>query len=253
MVEIGYNPAMIGLSEAILHNTSGVRITLRDANVCRVLQSFVDFFVLDPVASALSDEMLQSMLLVANEKPVLVRAEDHSPSTLQKYLNWGVDGLIIPNIRTEVEAENAIAACLYPPEGVRPYRPLHKLDEVDLGVVNDQVTLIIEVAHQSTVAQIESIAEITGLDGLLVMPKALSVAMELNGRLDHPELLAALGTILKTAESFDLPCGFEDVVSDKLRANFHVLTSDVALLQKAAKQVLGEPDTEENNGLHALR
>ncbi len=244
---------MSHLSEAILHDTNGVRVTLRDATVCRVLQPFVDFFVLDPVASALPDEMLQSMLLVANEKPVLVRAEDHSPSTLQKYLNWGVDGVIIPNIRTEAEAENAIAACLYPPEGVRPYRPLHKFDDIDLGVVNDQMTLIIEVAHQSTVAQIESIAEITGVDGLLVSPKALSVAMDLEGRLDHPQLIAALEAVLKAAETLDLPCGFEDVVSDKLRADFHVLTSDVALLQKAAKAVLGEPDPEENDGLRALR
>lgn len=251
---------MKALSDAILHNTRGVRITLSDPEVCKILMPYVDFFVLDPVASAMPPEMLQMMLMVANDKPVLVRAEDSAPQTLQKYLNWGVDGLILPGIHHAADAEKALAACLYPPEGTRAYRPsnrpLHKNEEVPLGVLNDQVTLIVEVAHPDTVAQIEEIAEVTGLDGLLIAPKALSVAMEMEGALDDPQLARALASVLKTAKSLETPCGLEDVVSDSLRADFHVLTSDVALLHKAARQVLGELEDEddtENARLRALR
>ena len=240
---------MRALSDAILRKTRGVRITLSDPEVCRILTPFVDFIVLDPVASALSPEMLQMMLMVAGDTPVLVRAEDSQAATLQKYLNWGVDGLIIPDVRHAVDTEKALAACLYPPEGMRAYRPsnrpLHKNQEIPLGVLNDQVTLVVEVAHPETVKNIEAIAEVTGLDGLLIAPKALSVAMELEGELDHPSIKQALVATLKAANDMETPCGLEDVVSDSLRADFHVLTSDVALLHKAARQVLGE--VEEND------
>ncbi len=241
---------MRALSDAILHQTRGVRITLSDPEVCRILSPYVDFFVLDPVASALSPEMLQMMLMVAGDTPVLVRAEDSHAATLQKYLNWGVDGLIIPDIHHVGEAEKILASCLYPPEGTRVYRPLnrplHKNQEIPLGVLNDQVTLIVEVAHPETVKNIEAIAEVTGLDGLLVTPKALSVAMELEGELDHPAIKQALVATLKAANDMETPCGLEDVVSDSLRADFHVLTSDVALLHKAARQVLGENEEAED-------
>jgi 4-hydroxy-2-oxoheptanedioate aldolase len=245
---------MKAISDTVLTNTKGVRVTLSDPEVCSILSPYVDFFVLDPVASALSPDVLQMMLLVAGDRDVFVRAENADAATLQKYLNWGVDGLIIPNLHHAADVERALAACLYPPEGLRPYRPLHKSDDVSLGVLNDQVTLIAEVAHPDTVAQIESIAEVTGLDGLLISPKALSVAMELEGVLDHPKLMAAMAEVLRVAESMEVKCGFEDVISETLQADFHVLTSDSALLRKAAAQVLGETEEDdEQGGLRALR
>jgi 2-keto-3-deoxy-L-rhamnonate aldolase RhmA len=244
---------MVGLSEAILQNTQGVRITLRDPAVCRILQPFVDFFVIDPVAHALSPEMVQTMISVAEPKPVLIRTEDCHPTTLQKYLSWGADGLIISQIMHAADAEKAMAACLYPPEGLRPYRTQYAAQEISLGVINDQLTFLIEVAHPKTVEDIDAIIEVTGLDGVLVVPYALSVAMELDGRLDHPTLDLALSKVFKATDSLDMPCGLEDVVSQAYRAHFHVLTSDKALLQKAAGQVLGNPEDHEEGDLRALR
>lgn len=245
---------MTAISDTILKNTKGVRVTLRDPAVCQILQPYADFFVLDPVAHALSPDMLQTMLLVARDKPVLVRTEDSAPATLQKYLNWGVDGLILPDIHHAADAEKALAACLYPPEGVRPYRPMYNADETSLGVLNDQMTIIIEISQPQAVANIEDIADTPGLDGFLVSPKALSVAMELEGELDHPQLTQALTKVVATAKANEILCGFEDVLSDALQPDFYVLASDIALLQKAARQVLGEVEEPENQGgLRALR
>lgn len=243
---------MTHLSEAILHDTTGIVLTLSDAMVATCLHDYADFFVIDAAARLFSADALQGMIAAAKDKPVFVRVENTSPSTLQYYLNIGADGLILTNIHYAAEAEKAIAACLYPPEGIRPYRPLLMHEDISLQAMNDQITLIVEVAHAQTITQIEEIAEVTGINGLVLSPQRLAVAMEKD--LSDVTVQQAMQSVALAARSYDLPFGLEgEAEAEGFNADFRLPYSDAGLLMTGLRRLAPglTGDSEEDN-LHLV-
>lgn len=217
---------MTHLSEAILHDTKAVILTLHDTFVCTALQDYADFFVYDAAARPVSVEVLKALIAASGDKPFLVRTENSQPAVLQHYLNLGADGLIFTDILHAAEAEKAIAACLYPPEGTRPFRALSLQQNLSLEVLNDQLTLIVEISHPQSVAQIEEIAEVTGVNGVLVCPQRLAVAMDRKFDVDHPQVQQAIQHVMRAAQSYELPFGIEGA-SDMYAANFVLPCRDI--------------------------
>ena len=232
---------MTHLSEAILHDTTGIILTIQDPLIATWLHDHVDFFVIDAAARPFAPGVIQSLITAAKDKPVFVRAEDNAPATLQHYQQLGADGLILTHIHYAAEAEKAIAACLYPPEGVRPYRLLVETNDISLQAINDQLTLIIEVAHPQTIAQIEEIAEVTGVNGLLLAPQRLAVAMEKNGDATHVAVQQAMQAVVLAARSYDLPCGLEagEGALPDFTPHFRLPHSDAQLLINGLQKTNG--------------
>ncbi len=255
---------MTRLSEAILNNSRGVVLTLHDANVVAVLRNHVDFFVLDCAARPTTIETIEKLLAAAQNKPFLIRTDVATPATLQAYLNTSIDGLILTDIQFATEAEKALAACLYPPEGLRVYRAGHATgyglshSDVVLPVLNDQLTFVIEIGHPQTVAQLEEIVDVTGVDGVLVNPQRLAVAMEKNIDATHADVKQALYRIQSVANAFECPFGWEGDAMDDIVPNFLLAASDVQLMAAGAKAYYatdanGDNELEIGSHLRAVR
>lgn len=242
---------MTRLSEAILNNSRGAVLTLHDAQVVTLLRNHVDFFVLDCAARKTSIETIEKLLAAASETPFLVRVESTQSHVLQSYLNCGVDGLILPDIHFATEAEKILATCLYPPEGIRTYRASsatrHGLSQdLSLAALNDQLTLVIEVSHPQTVAQLEEIAELAGVDGFLVNPERLAVAMEKNIDAQNADVKQALYRLQSVSNAFECPFGWEGEAVDDIVPNFLLAASDIQLLNAGAKAYFA-PDAADND------
>ncbi len=251
---------MTQLSEAILHETRGVTLTLRDPAICALLRDKVDFFVFDAAANPVSPEIFSAMIAAAGETPFLVRCEAHI-ANVQNYLNLGADGLVLTGIHYASEAEKIMAACLYPPEGARPYVPCAgtkflPAGDVSLEALNDQITLVIEIAHPQTVAQAEEIAEVTGVDGFLINAEKLAVAMEKGFASANADVRHAIDKIINAAEGVELPWGWEGALPDNLSPDFQFAASDTAMLQAAARAWFSpeeEAEADTPAGLRAVR
>jgi 2-keto-3-deoxy-L-rhamnonate aldolase RhmA len=226
---------MTHLSEAILHNTSGINLILHDPLVVQNLQNHADFFVLNCVARECSPEMIAQLLAASIDTNFLVRPASMTKSSLQALLNLGIDGLVLPDIHHAAELEKVIASCLYPPEGIRPYHPIIAREKIALEAINDQITFVVDVAHPQTIAQLEEIAEVTGINGFLVSPQRLSVAMEKGGDTSHPAILQALKTIVRVAATYELPWGLEGENTFDLQPDFTLPTSDIEMLLSGLK------------------
>ena len=249
---------MTHLSEAILNNTTGAVLTLHDSYACRLVKDHVDFLVYDAAARPVSVDVLKNLIAAAGDTPFLVRAEDSQPTTLQRYLNLGVDGLIFPDIRFAVDAEKAIAACLYPPEGSRPSRAFDLDGSMSLQVLNDQLTLIVEIAHPQAVAQIDEIAEVVGVNGILIAPARLAVAMEKPADpdvlLDDADVLNAIHSVIRSARSFEMPVGIEQPTQQQDHGTaiwedtqFSLPIHDAALLRDVIDRIVVRPSAQEQD------
>lgn len=124
-----------------------------------------------------------------------VRIPWNDPVLAKPILDMGPDAIIFPYIRTKQEAEAAVAACLYPPLGVRGYGlsralrygQISQLEYVDH--IGQQIWRVIQIEHIDAVRNLDEILEVEGVDAFVVGPNDLSASIGMIGRVDAAEMM----------------------------------------------------------------
>lgn len=132
-----------------------------------------------------------------------VRAPWNDPVAIKRILDTGVMGVLIPYVNTAEEAKNAVAACKYPPEGIRglagstraAYFGQNSMDY--LKDANDQILVIIAVETGEAIDNLDEILAVEGLDGIFIGPMDLATSMGYFGDPSHPEVQQAIATVEK--------------------------------------------------------
>jgi 4-hydroxy-2-oxoheptanedioate aldolase len=149
--------------------------------------------------------MLQA-IASAGAAPV-TRVPDNDPIAINRALDLGAMGVIIPGIETTDDAGRAISACRYPPLGTRSYGVLRPgsmrvpADPDDL----DRAACILHVESGRGAANIGDIAALDGVDAIMVGPQnlALSLGIALEGQwLSSPELVVRIEHIRLACEQY---------------------------------------------------
>lgn len=142
----------------------------------------------------------------------LVRVRWNDPAELMRMLDVGARGIVCPMVGSRTEAEALVAACRYPPEGIRSYGPVHGA----LGAGREHVTranaLVLAFAMIETAEGFGNLGEIAstaGLDGLYVGPSDLSLGLGLDtfADLGDPRLLEALDAVVDAAKRHEVVAG----------------------------------------------
>ena len=157
----------------------------------------------------------------------LARAPWNDAPTLMRILDAGALGVIVPMIRSVQDARAAVAACRYPPAGIRSYGPIRAAPVLGADYVKrsaDEVLVFAMIETREALDDVEAICAVDGLSGLYVGPADLSYALGLEPRMDndHPDHVAAVARILRA-------CRDEGKV-----AGLH--TADPAFARRAAEQ-----------------
>lgn len=108
------------------------------------------------------------------------RVASNDPMAIGKSLDMGALGVIVPMVNTADEAAALVAACRYPPRGVRSIGPTRAIYSIGLNI--DDLARIATLAMIETaagLANVEAIAATPGLDGLYIGPGDLAIAMGL--------------------------------------------------------------------------
>src|ERR1700733_12971452 len=103
----------------------GTMITFYDPAISEALAGDLDFVWIDAEHNAQSLESIQLHLMAVAGTPTfpVVRVGWNDPVLLKPVLDIGAPGVVIPLIRTAEAAKLAVAACRYPPEGIRGFGP----------------------------------------------------------------------------------------------------------------------------------
>jgi 2-dehydro-3-deoxyglucarate aldolase/4-hydroxy-2-oxoheptanedioate aldolase len=140
----------------------------------------------------------------------LVRAPWNDFVTIKRILDTGVDGLLIPYVNTGEEAESAVRACRYPPQGIRGVAGSPRAQGYGRNVrsylqqANDEILLITAVETPTAVAGLDAILAVDGVDGIFIGPMDLATNMGHLGEPRHPEVQEAIaeieGKVLETGK-----------------------------------------------------
>jgi 4-hydroxy-2-oxoheptanedioate aldolase len=108
------------------------------------------------------------------------RVAANDPMTIGKSLDMGAMGIIVPMVNTADEAAAMVAACRYPPAGVRSIGPTRAIYTIGLDIDDlARVAAIAMIETAAGLANVEAIARTPGLDALYIGPGDLAIALGL--------------------------------------------------------------------------
>src|SRR5256884_5608318 len=120
----------------------------------------------------------------------VVRVPWNDPATIMKALDFGAYGIIVPLINTAADAAKAVAACRYPPVGIRssgPVRAVHYGGADYVAKANDEIVVMGMVETQEGLANLDAICATPGLDAIYLGPSDLAFALDLTPRARNSE------------------------------------------------------------------
>jgi len=146
---------------------------------------------------------LQLQLQAMNGSGVVpfARAPWNDEVAIKRILDTGVMGVLVPYVNTRAEAEAAVAACKYPPQGVRgvagsPRAAGYTGNVSDyLASANDEIIVMVAVETTEAVENLDEILRIPDLDGIFIGQMDLASSMGHLGDPGHPEARAQIAKI----------------------------------------------------------
>src|SRR4051794_804701 len=84
-----------------------------------------DYILVDTEHSPIDVPQLLNIFIAlrGTESSVIVRAIWNDMVNIKRILDVGADGIIVPWVNTAEECRRAVAACKYPPDGLRGFGP----------------------------------------------------------------------------------------------------------------------------------
>ena len=208
-----------------------------------------DFAVIDLEHSPIDLETAYRLIgtaLHTGLSPV-VRVADLHPGLVQRVLDAGAEGLMVPHVDTPEQARAAAAAVRFPPLGTRgvgatsragAWGALPLAEYLRYG--QEEVVLIAQIESAVGVANSGAIAAVPGVDALLVGAADLSVSEGTTPSDAHVRALIA--SAVEQARAAGLPVGNAGgATAESVRASladgfsFTMLSNDATLLGTAAR------------------
>ena len=110
----------------------------------------------------------------------LVRVLYNEPWMINRVLDLGAAGVIVPLVGTADDARRAVSGCRYPPHGVRSYGPLRAaltVGSADPERLAAGVLCFVMVETREGLKNVEAIASTAGVDGIYIGPADLSLGL----------------------------------------------------------------------------
>ena len=206
-----------------------------------------DWLLLDMEHAPIDIAELRSELAALNGSAThpIVRPPWNDAVAVKRILDLGVQTLLFPMIQSEAEAEAAVAATRYPPQGVRGLAGGTRATRY--GRVADyyrkahtELCVIVQIETRAGLEHLDEIVAVEGVDAIFIGPTDLSASFGHPGNPRHPEVDAAIEGAMRRIIAAGKPVGI--IAQDEalvrrwfdLGASFIAVGVDVSLFAKAA-------------------
>jgi 2-dehydro-3-deoxyglucarate aldolase/4-hydroxy-2-oxoheptanedioate aldolase len=170
-----------------------------------------DWLLIDLEHGAVGESALFQTLqaLRGSRSAVIVRVGAPHPDLIQRALDWGADGIMVPHVDTPEAARAAVRATRFPPHGTRGFsRSVRALDYgcAPAGVGSspacgaDSPLLLAQIESAEAVANAPAIAAVDGVDALFVGPADLTFDLKASASpLTYEECLRTVADAARAA------------------------------------------------------
>ena len=171
-----------------------------------------DYLLIDTEHTPWSLERLQSALMAFNGSSTvpMIRVPWNDQVMIKQALDLGVEGIMAPMVRTAEEVRALVAACKYPPAGIRGFAPRRAsgYSATSTPTWRSRTTRSSSCPRSRTsrtLDELDAYLAVPGIDAVCVGPNDLSGTMGLIRQTQHPDVRAAVDRIYAAAKARDLP------------------------------------------------
>jgi 4-hydroxy-2-oxoheptanedioate aldolase len=235
--------------------TFGAWVSFSDIAVSEIMAGIgFDWLLIDTEHAPFTLETLACVLMACDNGPTvpIVRVPWNDRVIIKQVLDLGAGGILIPYVSSVEEARQAVAACKYPPEGIRGFGPRRASDyyrktEEYIRLANEALLVALQIEHIAGVRATRQILQVPGIDVVLLGPMDLSASLGLLGQLDHPDVVEAVEHVIAEAQRARIAVGIPidappDVVSQWVSkgCQFVIVGEDHSMLRRTAEQALSQ-------------
>ena len=243
------------------HPCFGSLLNFGDPLVAEMMASVgFEWLLVDTEHGPIDLAMLATMFAAITRYPVapLVRVHELSEANVKRVLDAGAWGVLAPNVRTRAEAELLVAACRYPPQGVRSlgagrFALSFKTDSPTyFSRANDEILTIVQIEHHEAIRDIDAILSVPGVDACYVGPNDFCASLGLPPSLEppHPEFHEAMEALLAACARHGVAAGIHcqtaETANRRIREGWRLvgMVNDQRFLLGAARAARAAVTTE---------
>ncbi|MFB3881043.1 MAG: HpcH/HpaI aldolase/citrate lyase family protein [Armatimonadota bacterium] len=193
----------------------------------------------------------QLQAISATPAAPIVRVAWNEAPRVKRVLDLGAAGAVIPWITSAEEAKQAVAAMRYPPQGIRGAASMTRAADFGakqkeyLATANEKLLTVAQIETERTLANLDGIAAVDGVDVLFVGPFDLSLSMGIPTQYADPRFRSALAQVVAAARKhhkapgilLSKPDQLEQTVADGF--TFIGLGSDGGVLAEGMRSIAG--------------
>lgn len=193
----------------------GVWGTIPDACVIEMLAGAgFDWLVIDtehtPVEVSAVLPLLQAAAPYQTE--CIVRPVVNDTALIKRHLDQGAQTLLLPYIQSRTEAEAAVAAVHYGPQGLRGVAGTMRAARYGrvkdyVARANPEICLLLQIESALALERLDDIATVPGVDGVFIGPADLAASMGYPGQSAHPDVRKAIRRSIGRLGELGVPSG----------------------------------------------
>lgn len=211
--------------------------------------SGLDFYMIDGEHSPVTTAQVQDIVRACEVSGItpLARVRANDPKLILQFLDAGVMGIMMPDIKTAADVEALVKAVKYPPMGERGIGPVRSANYL-LGTMsqgdyvayaNEQTLVMPMIENKEAVDNLDDMLRIDGVDGFVISPRDLAMSMGHYDGPGHDEVKKAIGAVVEKIKAAGLIVGTTAASGDQAktlidRGVLFCLNSFAGLLKSAA-------------------
>lgn len=163
----------------------------------------------------------------------LVRVKGLEPGTINRVLDMGAMGVIVPMIQNAEQARSVVQAAYYPPLGLRSGGGVRLGLIGESGVpeyfarANDEMMVVVMVETEEAIRHVSAIMEVPGIDVVIIGGGDLMIDVKAHGHDEahHERLVLEVAAAAKrTGVPIGYPCGSRDEAERRIAQGFRFIT-----------------------------
>ena len=168
-----------------------------------------DFAIIDREHAAFSGESVGNMIRASATSDIapIVRVRENAAGRFSKRSTWARSELHIPQIATRDDAQRAVRAAKFPPDGERGFNPFVRAAAYGSDPpaefrqqANDDTLLVLHIEAQESLDQLDEIVAVPGIDVAFLGPYDMSQTLGVPGQVTHPLVQDTMRAIVKAAQ-----------------------------------------------------
>jgi 4-hydroxy-2-oxoheptanedioate aldolase len=188
-------------------------------------------------------------VIMPSPTAAIVRPAWNDPVLIKRVLDIGAQTLLVPYVQSAEEAQRAVAATRFPPEGVRGVAAVHRSNRYGrvadyFARAGEEICVIAQLETGVALDALEAIAGVDGVDALFVGPSDLAANLGHIGDVAHPAVRGAIEDACRRAAAVSKPIGILAPVEEHARAylemgfRFVAVGSDVVTLRQGVDRLV---------------